>query len=272
MTAENKTPESLETDNSAKTLKKLGFLGWLKSNFFTGFIVLLPITITVYLFKVVVISLDSFVLSLIPPKYHPADHISNLLPIDHEIHIYGVGLLSGFIVLVLVGLLAKNFFGRIMIKWWERLIENIPGVRTIYSSIKQVIDAITSTSSASFREVVMVEYPRKGLWSIAFVSGRTKGVVGDQTGEDMLNVFLPTTPNPTSGFLLFVPKKDVVHLDMTVDQGIKMVISAGIVTPTKAEGMRALKKQQKEKQEELKKETEQAKEGIVELKEDKGSE
>ncbi len=264
MTEQNKTPE---TENVEVPAKKGGLMAWLRTNFFTGFIVLLPIAITIYLFQLIVISLDTFVLSMVPPQYHPSNFLSSLIPGDREIHVYGVGLLSGFLSLVFVGVLTKNFFGRVLLKWWERLVSSIPGVRAIYGSTKQVIDAITSTSSASFREVVMVEYPRPGLWAIAFVSGKTKGEVQSTSEEEMLNVFLPTTPNPTSGFLLFVPEKDVIKLNMTVDQGIKMVISAGIVTPTKAEGVKALKKQAKIKAEEKKMEEQAAKEGIVEIKE-----
>lgn len=262
------TDQIQQEPKSQEPKKKVGFATWLKNNFFTGFFILLPIAVTVYLFQLIVISLDSWVLSLIPPKYHPGNLLEPFIPGDHEIHIYGVGLICGFFVIVLIGMLTKNFFGRMLLKAWERFIHAIPGVRAIYGSTKQVIDAITSTSSASFREVVMVEYPRKGIWAIAFVSGRTKGQAQAETDEPMLNVFLPTTPNPTSGFLLFVPEKDVIKLNMTVDQGIKMVISAGIVTPTKEEGLKALKRQEKEQVAAEELQAKQAQDGIVEIKED----
>ena len=141
--------------------------------------------------------------------------------------------------LILLGALTANFFGRALIRWGERLLDAMPVVRSIYGTLKQIFETVTSHSAASFRDVVLVEYPRKGLWAIAFVSSETKGEIRHRLDQEMVNVFLPTTPNPTSGYLLFVPKKDVVYLDMTVEEGVKYVISAGLVTPPRQQGVEA---------------------------------
>ena len=211
------------------------FLGFLRSNFFAGLFVVLPITITVVLIRFLLEFLDAAATSLFPANYQ----LSNFIRYD----IFGIEILVGAFVLIVIGILTKNFLGAKLMKWLESLVKSIPGVRGIYGAIKQIIETVTMSNSESFREVVLIEYPRKGLWAIGFVTGKTKGEVQRLRDEELVNVFLPTTPNPTSGFLLFVPKKDIHQLHMTVDQGIKMVISAGIVTPTTAEGKAALKEQ-----------------------------
>lgn len=217
--------------------KKVGPVGklfaWIRGNFFAGLFVVLPIIITIALIRFLVELLDSAASSMFPQKYA----LSNYLPYD----VFGVELLIGAFVLVVIGMLTKNFMGAAMMRTLERMVKRIPGVRGIYNAVKQIIDTVATSNSESFREVVLVEYPRPGLWAIAFVTGKTTGEVQKLRDDEMVNVFLPTTPNPTSGFLLFVPKRDIKKLHMTVDQGIKMVISAGIVTPSMAEGKAALK-------------------------------
>ena len=212
-------------------------LGWLRSCFFTGLLAVAPVLITFYVIRLTVQLLDGAATSLFPKKYAP----SNYLPYD----IPGFELFLGFFVLIIIGAFVKNYFGAKMLRWGEHVVNSIPGVRSIYSSVKQIIDTVTKSNSASFREVVLVEYPRKGMWAIAFVTGKTQGEVQRITDDEVINLFIPTTPNPTSGFLLFVPKADIIPLHMTVDQGIKMVISAGIVTPTSAEGFGQLYNEQK---------------------------
>ena len=218
-------------------------LAFIKLNFFAGIVVLAPLIVTLWLFKTLVIAVDDYLLSFIPAQYHLNNIIYNHFNVIMPIDPHGLGLLGGLVFLVLVGLLARNIFGRTLVNWGERVLSRIPGVSAVYNSVKQITETITASNSKSFRKVVMVEYPRKGIWAVGFVSGTTQGQAQNKIDKKLINVFLPTTPNPTSGFLLFFPEEDLIELDMTVDQGLKMIISAGIVTPTKAEGLAALKKQ-----------------------------
>lgn len=214
------------------------FAIFLRRNFFAGLFVVLPIAITVVIIRFLLEFMDSLATSLFPAKYQ----LSNFIRYD----IFGIEILVGIILLIIIGLFTKNWLGAKLMKWAEALVKTIPGVRGIYKAVKQIVETITMNNSDSFREVVMVEYPRPGLWAIAFVTGKTEGEVQKLQDDELVNIFLPTTPNPTSGFLLFVPKKDIKKLHMTVDQGIKMVISAGIVTPSTAEGKAALKDEKAE--------------------------
>ena len=135
------------------------------------------------------------------------------------------------IVITAIGAIAAGFLGRCLIGLGERILNRMPVVRSIYGASKQILETVLSTQSDAFREVVLVEYPRKGLWVLGFVTGATKGEVKDMISEQTVNVFIPTTPNPTSGFLLFCPNKDITYLDMSVEDAVKLVVSGGIVTP-----------------------------------------
>ena len=128
-------------------------------------------------------------------------------------------------------MLTAGFVGRVLVGLGERLVHRMPVVRNVYGALKQIFETVMSQSSGAFRQVVLFEYPRRGSWAIGFITGRTEGEVQNVTEEEVLNVFLPTTPNPTSGYLLFIPRSELVLLDMTVEEGIKMVVSGGIVTP-----------------------------------------
>ena len=136
-----------------------------------------------------------------------------------------------WIIITFIGAITPGFIGRTLLKAEERVLDKMPVVRSIYGAIKQIMETVMSTNSDSFREVVLVEYPRKKIWVIGFVTGETKGEVQTLNDETLINVFIPTTPNPTSGFLLFVPKKDLIYMKMKVEDAVKMVISGGIVTP-----------------------------------------
>ena len=136
-----------------------------------------------------------------------------------------------FFVVTLIGFLTASILGRTLVGLGEQLVDRMPVVRTIYGALKQIFETVLAQSSKSFREVVLVEYPRRGLWAVAFVTSTTEGEVAHLSADELVNIFLPTTPNPTSGFLLFVPRSDLVVLEMTVEEGIKLVISGGIVTP-----------------------------------------
>jgi len=190
---------------------------------FAGILVTAPIFITFYLAYVFVTFVDSKITPLIPAQYNPETYLPFALP--------GLGLVVLIVALVLVGAVTASFFGRLWVRISDRLLSQMPIIRNVHSAVKQILETILAQQSNAFREAVLIEYPRRGIWAIGFLTGQTKGEVQNLTEEDCINVFLPTTPNPTSGFLLFVPNKDLIRLDMSVEDAIKMVISGGIVTP-----------------------------------------
>ena len=198
-------------------------LSKIRGYFLTGIIVTAPVGLTFYVSFLFIGFIDSKVRNVIPTKYH----YDNLLPFE----IPGLGLLIVFVMLTFIGFLTAGLIGRYIIKLGERIIARLPIIRSVYGALKQIFESVLKTSSKSFREVVLIEYPRKGIWAIGFITGDTKGEVQQTSKDEFVNVFLPTTPNPTSGFLLFVPRKDLKVLNMNVEEGIKMVISGGIVTP-----------------------------------------
>ena len=208
--------------------RRTGILARLRSFFFAGVLVTAPLTITIGLAWWFIDIVDSKVTPLIPARYNPVYY----LPPDYqEYGIPGLGLLLVFLVITLVGWVTTNVAGKSLIRLSERILDRIPAVRSIYAAIKQILETVLANQSAAFRKAVLVEYPRRGLWAIAFITGNTKGEVQNLTEQEVVNIFLPTTPNPTSGFLLFVPRENVVELDMSVEEAVKMVISGGIVTP-----------------------------------------
>jgi len=223
MSSDDKTQHNIPSD---PVPVKRGILARLRTYLLTGIVVSAPVAITIYLTYIFVVAVDRRVTPLIPPQYHPETYLPFSIP--------GLGVLIVILFLILLGMAAANFFGRQLISLGERIVDRMPVVRTIYGTLKQIFETVASQSSMSFREVVMVEYPRKGIWAIAFVTAPTKGEIADKHERDMVNLFLPTTPNPTSGFLLFVPREDCVFLDMSVEEGVKYVISAGLVTPTQS--------------------------------------
>lgn len=199
------------------------FSARLRNYFLTGVLVTAPITITVWVALNIVQFFDNTVRNLLPTRYDPETFLPFTVP--------GVGLILFVGGLTLIGFLTAGIVGRIVVRTSEGIVNSMPVVRTIYGALKQIFETVLSQKSVAFRQVVLIEYPRRGIWCLGFVSGRTEGEVQNLTDDEMINVFLPTTPNPTSGFLLFFPSKDVIVLDMSVEEGIKMVISGGIVTP-----------------------------------------
>lgn len=195
----------------------------MRAYFFAGVLITAPISITLYLAWVLVNFVDNRITPLIPKAYNPETYLPFAVP--------GLGLVVLFIVLTLVGALTAGFLGRLFIKISERMLNQMPVIRSVYNAVKQILETVLAQQSTAFSEAVLIEYPRRGLWAIAFITGNTEGEVQNLTEEETINIFLPTTPNPTSGFLLFVPRKDVIHLSMSVEEAIKMVISGGIVTP-----------------------------------------
>jgi len=205
-----------------------GFFARMRAYFLTGVLVSAPLAITFGLAWWFIEFVDSKVIPLIPAHYNPETY----LPVGYEDYgIPGFGLLVILVFITVVGWFTTNFAGRALIKLYERILGRIPAVRSIYSAIKQILETVLANQSNAFRQAVLLEYPRRGMWAIGFITGETKGEVQHLTEDTVINIFLPTTPNPTSGFLLFVPKGDIVILDMTVEEAIKMVMSGGIVTP-----------------------------------------
>jgi uncharacterized membrane protein len=199
----------------------------LRAYFLTGVIVTAPIGITILLVWQFITFLDTQVAGLLPDRYNPETYLPFSVP--------GLGLLITLAFLTFVGMFTAGLAGRTLVRTGERLLSRMPVVRSVYATLKQIFETVLAQSSRSFREVVLVEYPRRGVGAIAFVTGPTRGEIQERAEEELVNVFLPTTPNPTSGFLLFVPRKDLIPLDMTIEEGIKMVISGGIVTPSAEE-------------------------------------
>jgi uncharacterized membrane protein len=202
---------------------KLGIFARFRRYFLAGILVTSPILITVYVTWLIVTFIDAQVAGLLPNSLDFTKQLPHQIP--------GLGLIISIIVITFIGAITPGFIGRTLLKVGERILDNTPVVRSIYGAIKQIMETVMSTNSESFREVVLVEYPRKGIWVIGFVTGETKGEVQSLNKETLINVFIPTTPNPTSGFLLFLPKKDLIYMKMKVEDAVKMVISGGIVTP-----------------------------------------
>lgn len=198
-----------------------GFLSKLKSYFLSGLLVSAPVLLTLYLVIWMIRVVDDMVRPLMPNSFA---HLYGYFP--------GYGLIVTLVGATLMGALMKGFLGHYFMKISEGVLSQVPFVRSIYATIKQVSQAVLDKESSSFREVGLIQYPRTGIWTLCFITGTTKGEIQDKSPEEVLNVFIPTTPNPTSGILLFVPKQDIKILDMSVEAGIKMVVSLGVITPS----------------------------------------
>lgn len=213
--------------------RKRGVIARLRANFLTGLVVILPSVLTVWLVWKFTGWIDSWVLPLIPARFQPEQYIG--------INLRGVGVIIFLVFTVAIGWIAKGLIGRSMIGWAEGLVDRMPVVRSIYNGVKQVAETIFSQSETSFDKSCLIEYPRKGIWGLGFVSTPAKGEILASLPDDaVLTVFVPTTPNPTSGFLLFVPKHEVILLEMSVEDAAKLVISGGLVYPTPKEAKEAL--------------------------------
>jgi uncharacterized membrane protein len=201
----------------------LGLLARLRAYFLAGVLVTAPLAITFYIVWLIVSFVDDRVGGLLPQRYNPETYLPFGIP--------GLGLVIAVAVLILVGALTAGYVGRIVVRLSDAALARMPVVRSIYGATKQVFETVLAHKSTAFRQVCLVEYPRHGVWTLGFITGTTVGEVQERTSDEVVNVFLPTTPNPTSGFLLFVPRRDIILLDMSIEDGIKMVISGGIVTP-----------------------------------------
>ena len=200
----------------------------IRNVFLTGFLVTLPIALTVFIFIFLFKNLDA----LSPTFTRWLILLGAPLPEGYRIPFLGA--VMTFLIIILVGALTTNIFGNKLLHLWERIIGKIPFVRRIYTGTKQVVKSIATADTKSFRKVVLIEFPRKGIHAIGFITGKTRGELKHLTSENHFNVFVPTTPNPTSGFLIFADSGEVIELDMTIEEGIKYVISGGIVNPEQA--------------------------------------
>ncbi len=188
----------------------------------TGLLIWIPLVITIWVLNLIVATMDQS-LGLLPEQLHPRTWIGHDIP--------GLGAVLTIAVVFITGLAARNFIGERLLAYWEALLGRIPIVRSIYSSVKQVSDTILSTDGQAFRQALLVQYPRPGVWTIGFVTGAPASEVRRRIESDMLSVYVPTTPNPTSGFFLMMPREQTIELDMSVDQALKYVVSMGVVAP-----------------------------------------
>ena len=196
-----------------------------------GILVWAPLAVTYLLLRFAVNLMDK-TLRWVPAQYQPGVLLQQLFDTEYPVHIPGLGVILTLVVLILTGVLAANFVGRAFVGGWESLMDRIPVVRSVYSAAKNFAEMVFSDSSQSFKRVLLIEYPRKGLYSLAFQTSTELGEVQGRTGDDVVCCFVPTTPNPTSGFIIIVPKRDITVLDMEVDEALKMIISLGVVIPT----------------------------------------
>jgi uncharacterized membrane protein len=217
-------PQAPEQPPTPKHLH-IGPIARLRTYFLTGILVTAPASITIWIAWNLIDFIDSRVTPLIPPGWNPETYLPFSIP--------GLGVVAMMAVLTLTGFVTAGLVGRVIMRRGEALLARVPVVRTVYSGTKQIFEAVFAQQSNAFRQVCLIEYPKRGTWAVGFVTGQTVGEVQRLTGDTVINVFIPATPNPTTGFLLFVPERDINILDMTVEEGIKLVISGGIVLPGK---------------------------------------
>ncbi|OPL10375.1 MAG: hypothetical protein AVO34_10845 [Firmicutes bacterium ML8_F2] len=189
----------------------------LKTIFTTGFLTILPLAVTIYVFYLIFSFLDNL--------------LGNLIQAIIGFRVPGIGFAAGIALILIIGFIASNIIGRRLIDFSDRLLQRVPLAKSIYVSARQIIDAFTIQGKAAFQKVVLLEYPRRGLYVLGFVTGSSKGEIQGKTHEETLNIFIPTTPNPTSGMLILAPRSEVIDLDMTVEEGMKVIISGGLFSP-----------------------------------------
>jgi uncharacterized membrane protein len=190
----------------------------MKKYLITGLLVWIPLAITLWVLEAIVTTMDQTLL-LLPPEWQP------------KVYIPGLGVLLTVVVVLLTGLFVSNLLGQKLLRIWEGILKRIPVVNSIYGGVKQVSDTLFSPGGQAFRKALLVQYPRQGSWTIAFMTGQPGGDVATHLTDDYVSVYVPTTPNPTSGFFLMMPRADTVELDMSVDEALKYVISMGVVAP-----------------------------------------
>lgn len=202
-----------------------GRIGTLRASFLTGLVIIAPVGLTIWLIWTVIGWIDGVVLPLVPHDLRPEQYIG--------INLRGVGVIIFLVFTTFIGFVGRGLIGRSLIRWGESIVDRMPVVRSVYSGIKQISETVFAQSERSFEKACLIQYPRKGIWAVGFISTTARGEVADraETSGELMSIFVPTTPNPTSGFLLFFPKEDVIELDMSIEDAAKLVISAGLVYP-----------------------------------------
>ena len=195
----------------------------LRNYFISGLLFWIPLGLSIVVIKFFL----ELVNDILPREYLP----EALFQLDSTIP--GSGIIWVILIIILTGALVSNFVGRKLVEVWEKILNKIPGFRGIYKALKQLSDTVLSPSGNSFKKALLIEYPRKGLWTIAFQTGQYQGEIAEKIGQEMVNIYVPTTPNPTSGFFIMLPKSDVIELDMSVYEAFKLIISTGVVEPNK---------------------------------------
>ncbi|MFP7570583.1 DUF502 domain-containing protein [Marivita sp. S2033] len=218
-----------------KKARRAGLFARLRASFLTGIVVIAPVSLTIWLIWSIMGWVDGVVLPLIPDRFS-LEHFVGINP-------RGLGVIIFLLFTTFVGWVAKGLIGRSLIRFAESLVERMPIVRTIYSGVKQIAETIFAQSERNFEKACLIQYPRKGIWAIGFISTHARGEVAHkaETMGQLMSIFVPTTPNPTSGFLLFFPREDVIELDMTIEDAAKLVISAGLVYPNPKDPSQPLK-------------------------------
>lgn len=216
-----KTPD--EMIPSIGKPKPIGLFAWLRGRFFAGMVIAAPLAATFFILQFLITFIDNRVGPLLPPLLKPETYTNYAIP--------GFGVLVLVIALTVLGAITANLVGRSLLTLTDRVLSRIPIVRNVYAAIKQLTEVLANNQQASFDRCVMIEYPKKGSWCLGFVSSHAKGEIGAKLGKQKIGVFVPTTPNPTSGFLIYVDESESISLEMTVEEGAKMILTAGLVVP-----------------------------------------
>lgn len=219
--AKGKTPEEMIPGMSKP--KPLGLFAWLRGRFFAGMVIAAPLAATFFILQFLITFIDNRVKPLLPPLLQPETYTNYAIP--------GFGVLVLVVALTILGAVTANLVGRSLLAATDRIFSRIPIVKNVYAAIKQLTEVLANNQQASFDRCVMVEYPKKDSWCIAFVSSHAQGEIGTKLGTSKIGVFVPTTPNPTSGFLIYVEESETIALEMTVEEGAKMILTAGLVVP-----------------------------------------
>ncbi|MEM8616644.1 MAG: DUF502 domain-containing protein [Pseudomonadota bacterium] len=203
--------------------KKVGLFAWLRGRFFAGMVIAAPLAATFFILQFLITFIDNRVRPLLPPLLKPETYTNYAIP--------GFGVLVLVVALTLLGAITANLIGRSLLAATDRILSRIPIVKNLYAAVKQLTEVLANNQQASFDRCVMIEYPKRGSWCIGFVSSNAKGEIGAHLGTDKIGVFVPTTPNPTSGFLIYVDPAETIEMDMSVEEGAKMILTAGLVVP-----------------------------------------
>ena len=228
--AKGKTPDEMIPDMGEP--RSPGLFAWLRGRFFAGMVIAAPLAATFFILQFLITFIDNRVKPLLPPLLQPETYTNYAIP--------GFGVLVLVVALTVLGAVTANLVGRSLLSWTDRVLSRIPIVRNVYAAIKQLTEVLANNQQASFDRCVMVEYPKRGSWCVGFVSSNAQGEIGAKVGTEKIGVFVPTTPNPTSGFLIYVEESETIALEMSVEEGAKMILTAGLVvpdyTPPTAEG------------------------------------